>query len=200
MMRERIIETACQLSIELGIKSATMDDIAQRAGVSKKTLYKYFKDKTDLIRHTVLYVTENLNKQAEAFVSEEQNPIRRLYIIDRFYATQPIAKAHSPQKQLQKFYPKIYKEMQDKELEMVGNSIKKNLQKGIEMGLYREDIDLDFSVRLFLHISFESGNNLPFLTPFYDENTISAKYLEYHIRAIATPKGVAVLEEILKEL
>ncbi|MDO4230337.1 MAG: hypothetical protein Q4C98_11025, partial [Capnocytophaga sp.] len=52
------------------------------------------------------------------------------------------------------------------------------------------NIDLNFSVRLFLHICFESGNNLPFLTTVYDKNTISAKYLEYHIRAIATPAGV----------
>ncbi|MDO4229935.1 MAG: TetR/AcrR family transcriptional regulator, partial [Capnocytophaga sp.] len=142
MTRERIIDAACELAIEIGIKSTTMDDIARKAGVSKKTLYKYFKDKTDLVRHAVLYVSESLNKQAETFVSNELNPIRRLYAIDYFYSHQPIVKAHSPQKQLQKFYPKIYKEMQDKELEIVGSSILKNLQKGIEMGLYRQDIDL----------------------------------------------------------
>ncbi|WP_264857489.1 TetR/AcrR family transcriptional regulator [Capnocytophaga catalasegens] len=47
-MRERIIETACQLHIELGIKSGTMDDIAQRAGVSKKHFTSISKTKPTL--------------------------------------------------------------------------------------------------------------------------------------------------------
>ncbi|MFK8270725.1 TetR/AcrR family transcriptional regulator [Capnocytophaga stomatis] len=198
MAKEQLIIVARDLLIDLGIKSVTMDDIARKAGVSKKTLYNHFKDKTDLIRTVVLYVSSKLNEQAKALMSSEQNPIEQLYEAERFFSCQPVIVNNSPQKQLQKYYPKIYKEMQNKQLEEVGGLILQNLKTGIELGMYRKDINLDFTMRLYLHIMIESGNDLLFFKD-YDKNIISASYLEYHIRAIATPKGVAILEEILKK-
>ncbi|ATA89334.1 TetR family transcriptional regulator [Capnocytophaga stomatis] len=198
MAKEQLIIVARDLLIDLGIKSVTMDDIARKAGVSKKTLYNHFKDKTDLIRTVVLYVSSKLNEQAKALMSSEQNPIEQLYETERFFSCQPVIVNNSPQKQLQKYYPKIYKEMQNKQLEEVGGLILQNLKTGIELGMYRKDINLDFTMRLYLHVMIESGNNLLFFTD-YDKKTISGTYLEYHIRAIATPKGVAILEEILKK-
>ncbi|GET45542.1 TetR/AcrR family transcriptional regulator [Capnocytophaga felis] len=197
-MKEQLIITARNLLIDLGIKSVTMDDIARKAGVSKKTLYQHFKDKTDLIRTVVLYVSAELNDQAKTIMSSEQNPIEQLYEAERFFSCQPVIVNNSPQKQLQKYYPKIYKELQNKQLQEVGGLILQNLKTGIKLGLYRENINLDFTMRLYLHIMIESGNNLLFFSD-YDENTIVATYLEHHIRGIATPKGVAVLEEILRK-
>lgn len=200
MMRERIIDAVCELSIELGIKSITMDDIAHKAGISKKTLYKHFKDKTDLIRSGVMYISAKLNNEVGDIIKNGDNPIKVLYQVNNFFSRQLILKTNSPQKQLQKYYPNIYKELLEKQIEEVGNSILQNLQAGIHLGLYRADINLSFTMRLYMHIMIEAGNQLHFLTEKYDEDTISKVFLEYHIRAIATPKGVAVLEEILKEL
>ncbi|MFJ1426930.1 TetR/AcrR family transcriptional regulator [Capnocytophaga canimorsus] len=197
MAKEQLITIARDLLIDLGIKSVTMDDIAQKAGVSKKTLYNHFKDKTDLIQTVVLYVSKKLNEQTKAIMTNRQNPIEQLYEVERFFSCQPVIVNNSPQKQLQKYYPKIYKELQNKQLQEVGGLILENLKRGIELGMYRKDINLDFTMRLYLHIMIESGNDLLFFKD-YDKNIISTSYLEYHIRAIATPKGVTVLEEILR--
>ena len=48
-MKEKIIEISNELFLGLGFKSVTMDDIANKLGVSKKTIYKYFKNKTELV-------------------------------------------------------------------------------------------------------------------------------------------------------
>lgn len=198
MDKEQLLEIACQLLIEMGIKSTTMDDIARRAGISKKTLYKHFKDKTDLIRSGVLYVSANLNKEVYKIIQKENNPIKALYQVNDFFSRQLILKANSPQKQLQKYYPNIYKELLERQVEEIGDAIIQNLQTGISLGLYRTDINRDFAMRLYMHIMIEAGNQLYFLTEKYDEDTISRVFLEYHIRAIATPKGVSVLENILQ--
>ena len=45
---DRIIEGGEELFLKAGIKSVTMDDIARHLGISKKTIYHFFKDKNEL--------------------------------------------------------------------------------------------------------------------------------------------------------
>ena len=48
-MKETIINKATSLFLTLGFKSVTMDDIANDLGMSKKTIYTYFDNKTSLV-------------------------------------------------------------------------------------------------------------------------------------------------------
>ncbi|WGU69930.1 TetR/AcrR family transcriptional regulator [Capnocytophaga canimorsus] len=144
MAKEQLITIARDLFIDLGIKSVTMDDIARKAGVSKKTLYNHFKDKTDLIQTVVLYVSKELNEQTKAIMTNEQNPIKQLYEVERFFSCQPVIVNNSPQKQLQKYYPKIYKELQNKQLQEVGGLILENLKKRHRIGNVPKGYQLGF--------------------------------------------------------
>src|SRR5579872_3406106 len=47
--RERIVAAAARLFYNEGIRAASMDAIAEKAGVTKKTLYYYFRSKDELI-------------------------------------------------------------------------------------------------------------------------------------------------------
>ncbi|MCU0359257.1 MAG: TetR/AcrR family transcriptional regulator [Bacteroidia bacterium] len=44
---EKILHTSLQMFFRYGIKHVTMDDIAKELGMSKKTIYQYFKEKDD---------------------------------------------------------------------------------------------------------------------------------------------------------
>ena len=46
--RQRIIALACDLFLDVGYGRTTMDAVAARCGISKKTLYRLFPAKTDL--------------------------------------------------------------------------------------------------------------------------------------------------------
>lgn len=47
----QILETAETLFTHHGIKRITVEEICSKAGVSKMTFYKYFANKTDLVKH-----------------------------------------------------------------------------------------------------------------------------------------------------
>ena len=59
---KNIISPCTEMFLTLGFKSVTMDDIAQKLGVSKKTLYTHYPNKEELIRACVFdffnYVTQ----------------------------------------------------------------------------------------------------------------------------------------------
>ena len=52
-MVERILLKARDLMLQSGLRQVTMDDLAQELGISKKTIYQYYKDKDDLVKAVV---------------------------------------------------------------------------------------------------------------------------------------------------
>ena len=49
--KEQVINTARELFSNKGYKQVSMDEIANVSGVTKRTIYSYFKDKNDLIKY-----------------------------------------------------------------------------------------------------------------------------------------------------
>ena len=77
--------------------------------------------------------------------------------------------------------------------------VTENLEKGIEMGIYRENIDVDFISRIyFIGITGIKDNDM-FPIKNYVMKTLMNQYLEYHLRGICTPKGILQLEKQLNE-
>ena len=48
-VKDKILETALHLFFRFGIKAITMDDIAKEMGISKKTIYRFFGEKDDIV-------------------------------------------------------------------------------------------------------------------------------------------------------
>jgi len=56
--RERVVAAASELIAERGIAETSLDDVIERAAVSKSQLYHYFQDRTGLLRAVVSHNTE----------------------------------------------------------------------------------------------------------------------------------------------
>lgn len=58
VMREKILTNAAELFLTYGFKSITMDDISSHLGISKKTIYQHFENKTILVEAVTLFTFE----------------------------------------------------------------------------------------------------------------------------------------------
>ena len=74
---------------------------------------------------------------------------------------------------------------------------KENLTKGIEQKLYRKDIDIDFTARIYFNGMLGIKNKDLFPLVNYSMNTLTSYHLEYHLRGISTAKGIKELEKQL---
>ena len=83
-MREKIIHNASELFITYGFKSVTMDDIANNLGISKKTIYLHFENKTKLVEAATLAMFELISCGIDGICQLEKNPIEEIYDIKRF--------------------------------------------------------------------------------------------------------------------
>ena len=196
-MKEKILLNATDMFLNLGFKSVTMDDIARNSGVSKKTIYAHFSNKTDLIEAVTNYLFDTICDGIDLIHEQEQSPIVELFQIKKFVLEHLKDEKSSPQYQLQKYYPKIYATLRQKQFAEMQELIKENLAKGIEQKLYRESVDVDFIARIYFHgmIGIKDKDLFPLQN--YSMSTLMNYYLEYHLRGICTEKGIQELENQL---
>ena len=196
-MEHKIIEKATEMYLTLGFKSVTMDDIASMMGISKKTIYQHFENKNELIEAVTMHLFENISCGIDEIITINQNPIEELFAIKDFVMKHLKDERTSPIYQLQKYYPQIHKTLMSKQFDKMGDCVIDNLKKGIEQGLYREDINLELIAR-FYFAGMNSIKDAELFNPIhYSSLLVQETYLEYHVRGISTEKGIHILETLL---
>jgi TetR/AcrR family transcriptional regulator, cholesterol catabolism regulator len=188
-MYQKILTHATDKFIILGFKSVTMDEIAQDLGISKKTLYQYFRNKEDLVEATSLNVFEAISNGIDEIQAMKKNPIEEIYMIKDFVIKILKNEQSSPQYQLKKFYPLIYNNIQEKVFDKMSSCVIDSLQRGIEMGIFRKEIHLEFIFRLY-HKVINMIKEKELFEVSLENNQEEELYLDYHIRGIATKEGL----------
>jgi len=192
-MRDKIIYNASELFITYGFKSVTMDDIANNLGISKKTIYQHFDNKTKLVESTTMHMFEIISHGIDCICELKKNPIDELYDIKSFVMLHLKDEKSSPQYQLHKYYPKIAATLKKKQFEVMQGCVTNNLKRGVENNIFRPEIDTEFISRIYFNsmVSLKDQDLFPLNN--FSMNMLMDNYLEYHIRGICTPKGLEIL-------
>jgi TetR/AcrR family transcriptional regulator, biofilm operon repressor len=193
-MKDKIIHKATEMFLKLGFKSVTMDDIAGEMCISKKTIYKFFSNKELLIEEGIENVQNQIATTIEQIVSKKHNAIEENFEICKMFGEMFNDVDSSPIYQLKKHYPEIHKKVLTSQNKICELIFTENILKGISEGLYRENINVPTLVKFHYQMLVS-----------INENTVSEKEIqrlefeamEYHVRALATPKGIAELEKQL---
>ena len=197
-MRKKITSKSEELSFSLGFKSVTMDDIANAMGISKKTIYAHFSNKTELVEVVTFSVLDHISEGIDKINATSINPIEELYDIKMFVINYLKSVKVSPQHQLKKYYPQIYERLQIKQFEKMHSSFENSLKMGMNTGLFRPDIDVNFISRLYFNGVTAIRDISVFPESDFDKNYLFESYLEYHLRAITTLKGLNLLNNFTK--
>lgn len=195
-MKEKIIHKASELFLSIGFKSVTMDDLAQSMSISKKTIYQFFENKNKLI----IACSESIQGKIIATFKEirknEKNPIISLFQIKKEAMKIMGSTETSPQFQLQKFYPEIYENLKDRELDLVRDIFQKSLLNGIKLGYFRKEINTDFITRIYINGMRGVRDIKLFPLDEFKLEKVIEDFIEYHLRAISTKKGITFLNRI----
>jgi len=166
-------------------------------GISKKTIYAHYANKTNLVEVSSMYLFQMISGGIDHICSLEKNPIAELYEIKKFVMLHLKNEKSSPQYQLQKYYPKVHATLQKLQFEMMQECVVDNIKKGIELGIYRENLNIEFVSRIY----FSGVNSIKDIQFFpvskFPVSELMDDYLEYHLRGIVTPAGRKVLNKII---
>jgi TetR/AcrR family transcriptional regulator, cholesterol catabolism regulator len=195
----QIIEKVTPLFMRYGIRSVSMDDISHELGISKKTLYMHFEDKSALVKQTLVRYLQSMGEKFREIVSVKRNAIETLFEISQYLGKLLLELNPSIMYDLQKYYPEVMGIMNEHKKKHVFNNVKANLIKGMEEGYYRKDMNAEIIAILYvsrMDISVNpgilniGGRNM---AEVYDE------LFRYHVRGIASKKGLDYLEKKLNK-
>jgi len=183
-----------------GIKSITMDDVSRELGISKKTLYQYVQDKNELVAQVIDLDMEHQITIFNELFCKGLNAVDELFEVNKMVAQ--MIKNHNPSEEydLKKYYPDQFQKIHKVRREEVYNHILSNLKKGKQEGLYKSELNEEIIAKVQLMRIENTFDNQIFTE---DELLSSKAFLEifiYHIRGIASDKGIKILEQKLIEL
>ncbi len=193
--KERILRKANELYLRYGVRSVTMDDIAEQSGVSKKTIYQFFVDKDELIEAVLQAEVEESEQSCNADKATAVNAVDEVFkameqLEEMFRNMNP-----SLVYDLQKYHPRAYRHIEKHKSEFVYQMIRDNLHKGIAEGLYRPEIN----IAILSKFRVESMM-VPFSPEFqskarYNIADLESEILLHFLYGIATPKGYKLIQK-----
>ncbi len=190
---KEIFKLVFHLFCKYGIKSLTMDDIASYLGISKKTLYKYVSDKTDLIEK-VFSSIEKPHK-IDMLLSGNLNAIEEFYEV--YKTITDIISNYNPHLifDLNKYYPGVYEKLRERRKKSIIKHVSENIIKGQKEGVYRKDIN-PYIIAELHYLKVESLIQNNFLnTKEFTVKQILEEMFKYHIYALANDKGRKIIED-----
>ena len=194
-MENRILFKARDLMLRNGVKHVTMDDIATQLGMSKKTIYQFYKDKDALVMAVVNFELEEQSLKCQSTQDTADNAVHEMFML--LEDIQQMFKNMNPMtmNELAKYYPEACLRIQNHKDEFMHRIIKTNLIKGIEQGVYRKEIDPEILSIYRLETSFVPFN--PQLYPFskFDIGKVTLQIIENFIYGVMSLKGIELMEK-----
>ena len=198
-MKEDIVKRTLNDFMQYGFKTFTMDDLANKMGMSKKTLYEHFPSKQDLVDACLDYALEMSCTNVTTFIEGEGSVIENVYRNQKKVQEVFNINSDRPIWELQKYYPKTYERMESEFAKTDTLFIDKLLEKGWQEGLFRKDINVNF-----YKVFYTSVQRLRSITHTFPEREFPFwetiyTILEYFFRILVNEKGLKELERVLEQ-
>lgn len=195
-LKAYIIQEADLLFCQYGFKSVTMDDIAKKLGMSKKTIYQHFSDKDELVN---ILIKEKLEMHDCVMKNAHQDA--RNAVDEIFYMLQSMndtVASMNPKLfyDLQKYHTKAWIYFRDFRKKAIYEAIQANLRRGIEEGVYRPEINVEILTQLRLdQIDLIFSQNDQYTMNKYNLGEIMVELSEHFLYGVCSEKGIKAIKK-----
>ena len=198
-LSQHIIQSAYSKFMQFGIRSVSIDDICNELRISKKTFYRIFSKKEDLVEATIGFQVSFLAEKFEKMY-RHKNAIDALIVIIKEVKKHSHPDCTAYYYDLEKYYPSIFNRLKERKSEWIRLSFEKNLRQGIEEGFYRQDLDIELSSMFHAVQLNNSYKDILNHHPKIPVKRMNDFYIDMIVRLITNEKGLKYVEEqILKD-
>jgi AcrR family transcriptional regulator len=196
----KILDASESLFKKYGIRSVTMTDIARELGMSKKTLYVHIENKHDLVSKVMQRYIIKDKEMCVLIQHQAENALDELLKFSLYTQQQVDDINPSILFDLQKYHRPVWQMLDDfnrKEILMI---VENNLKKGVEEGLYRDNLDVSLISRLHISLMPILSNEDLFPATHFPTHQLHREFMRYHIHGIVSEKGRKLLKTMLDSL
>ena len=196
-LRDRIIEVSSDLFMSNGCKSVTMDEVAAANGISKRTLYEHFKDKTNLLEECLLMMEEKMKMLGEKAFSGSKSIIELVCLEHESQSDMMINMRIRFYEELKKYYPDLYDKMHKRFTDFHKVTTRKFLERGQKEGLFLINIDMEVVGRMVFEIATIIQNSEIFSLANHSRKQLFRETMVMYFRGISTEEGIKMIDKYL---
>jgi AcrR family transcriptional regulator len=196
---ERIQQKAHVLFMQFGLRSVSMDDIANSLGISKKTIYHYYADKDELVDAVIDAEFKKNESICEHDRAHSKNAIHEIFmamdmVVEMFSTMNP-----SLVFDMHKYFPRAFQKFHKHKNDYLYNVIRDNIIRGINEELYRPEMSVDIIARFRVESIM-----IPFNPEFqakmkYNMAEIEEEFIIHFLFGMASPKGYKMIVKYQQE-
>jgi AcrR family transcriptional regulator len=193
--KQRIIEEAAVMFRTYGIRSVTMDMLANQMGISKRTIYEVFHDKDELLQGVLIWMQDRQSQLINKIMNDSDNIIEAIFkiidhMMDHFQNMSPAF-----QLDIRRFHLELFRDMNEKiELPYYRNNTE-IINRGIEEGVFRNDINVTIITKWMFEV-IKQVNDRDLFPPeeFSGKEVLQNVYINF-LRGISTLKGLELINK-----
>ncbi|HEY1025594.1 MAG TPA: TetR/AcrR family transcriptional regulator [Sphingobacteriaceae bacterium] len=194
-MEERILNKASEQFFSFGLRSVTMDELAREMGVSKKTLYRHFADKDQIVERVIARLLNDHKQEIGCCRDAATDAVHEValqleVILKIFFGIKP-----GFFNEVQKYFPEIWCNVMSHEKEALLDGIRQNLEHGVSTGLYRPEIDITITSLFRLNQLRSLFTPSLYEVSYIEVKELACKLTDLYLNAITTVKGKQLIND-----
>ena len=190
-----ILEQSFEALTRDGVRSFTVDSLSQNLGMSKKTIYKFFPSKEDLVDKSVGYFHGLIEKKLKRLIETEPNPAIQFVKVMEFIMGHISNVSIERLADLKNRFPRVWEKMETFRLARRDDffHVLSNAQK---QGYVRDDVDINIIATLYMNII-----NSTFQPEFFLKNNLTPSdtihnFLKMVTGGLFTEDGIKYTNEL----
>ena len=197
-VKQHILQESAQLMFSYGIKTMTMDELAKRIGVSKRTIYEQFEDKDALLTAVLRHYKQEQRKRLNKNLKESPTVIHLFSQFLSHLESATFLRIVQLRDEIKRYHPAVYQKefcnSQNKEF----GELKNLFQLGIEQGVFRQNLNVDIAATLYQASMQHLFDNENKVLQRYSLEKMFEAYLHIFVRGCCTSKGLQIVDKIHK--
>ncbi|HPE57234.1 MAG TPA: hypothetical protein PK904_12585 [Bacteroidales bacterium] len=182
------------------LEGFSFEEIENKTGIQRSDISKYVKNEEELVQKLLELERQKFEEIFLIHDFEGVNAIDILLTVSKEVANNFILVSPAITVHLKSKYPQIYQDHFEKRLQFIFDKIQINITKGIQQGLYREDLSIELLARLYLSRLIDIHNPDLFPPDKFSFETLFAVMFEDLVRSIGKPEAIAYFEKKIKSV
>jgi AcrR family transcriptional regulator len=197
--QNKIIEQIEDKLFKEGFYKTTMDDVASELGMSKKTIYKFFPSKDDLVMAIAKHFMNSIKNKIVPALNSDKNAIEKLSELINILAKASEKVSPKRMDEIRKYFPNLWNEIDSFRTKMMFGNITKVIDQGKKEGLF-----IDYPTNIVMYILVASVRNIVNPDFILNNNFSIIEAARYAFRiiigGIVTDKGKKIFNQTINKM
>jgi AcrR family transcriptional regulator len=180
-----------------GCKSVTMDEVAAANGISKRTLYEHFKDKTNLLEECLIMMEAKMIEVGERAFNGSKSILELVCLEHESQTDMMVNMRIRFFDELKKYYPALYNKMYSRFTDYHKVTTRKFLERGQQEGLFLKNIDMELVGKMVFQIASMIQDSEIFSLANHSRKQLFRESMVMYFRGISTEEGIKMIDKYL---